>query len=338
MNHRHYFVLLTTLFICISSSAQMYVWKNGEIIFRIDNDTADSITFEKPYGTLEKYSFSVGDGKRVRFSRGNLQYCDMYYEWRFAENQYDIIGASNSNIGEMYDGWIDLFGWGTFGYCFTLSNGKEECHNVYETSTDYRDYLIKGDWRNGLAGENELADWGIANWKYIINGDDIEWRTLTSSEWRYLLTERADATHKFALATVNGQKGLIILADEWEHAPEGLSFYTSTSKGLTYQTGYYEDEGYIIDHFTDNTYTKEEWARMEKAGALFLPAAGQRRGTTVQNLNGSQTFGRYYSTTPTSDEREGNVYSLSFYMSGVTPTSEFSRIWGASVRLVHDIE
>lgn len=70
--------------------------------------------------------FSVSAGKQVYFSRGNLQYQAQFDNWRFAENQYDYVGNSragnvdyafdksdNARIARTYDGWIDLFGWGT---------------------------------------------------------------------------------------------------------------------------------------------------------------------------------------------------------------------------------
>ena len=60
--------------------------------------------------------FSVGNGKTVRFSQGNLQYQASTDTWRFAEHQYDCIGNTNSNISLFYQGWVDLFGYGTSGY------------------------------------------------------------------------------------------------------------------------------------------------------------------------------------------------------------------------------
>ena len=57
--------------------------------------------------------FSVGEGKQVYFSKGNLQYRATTGTWRFAEHQYDIVGKDNNKISETYDGWIDLFGWAT---------------------------------------------------------------------------------------------------------------------------------------------------------------------------------------------------------------------------------
>ncbi len=60
--------------------------------------------------------FSVSEGEQVRFSKGNLQYQASTKTWRFADQQYDVIGMDNEKISETYSGWIDLFGWGTSGY------------------------------------------------------------------------------------------------------------------------------------------------------------------------------------------------------------------------------
>ncbi len=55
--------------------------------------------------------FSVSDSTKVYFSQGNLQYQASTGTWKFADNQYDMIGDNNSNISSSYSGWIDLFGW-----------------------------------------------------------------------------------------------------------------------------------------------------------------------------------------------------------------------------------
>ncbi|MDO4462563.1 MAG: hypothetical protein Q4C30_08770 [Bacteroidia bacterium] len=339
MKYRHFFTLVAIALISIATSAQMYVWKDGEAILSMDNTLPDSITFQKPYGTLEQFTFSVASNRKVRFSKGNLQYNDYTQEWRFAEKQYNFIGADNANIAEWYNGWIDLFGWGTCGWSFDI-NGQQENHFTTETSTDYRDYIVGGHWSNGLVGDYKMADWGVSNSDYIINGDNLKWRTLTSEEWKYLLWSRPNADRLLALATVNGVPGLIILADDWKGIPAGLSFTPSVMNGVIRVEigtgGYYEDENYN-SHYGENVYTRSEWSKMEKAGALFLPAAGQRWGTDIRNIGWAER-GKYYSTTPCDEERDGNVFALTFFTSGITPTTETSRVWGASVRLVHDIE
>jgi glycosyltransferase involved in cell wall biosynthesis len=78
--------------------------------------------------------FSINEnGKKVIFSQGNLQYNPAENIWRFAEKQYDMIGADNANISPTYNGYIDLFGWGT-GNNPTLAS---EAAADYATFTDW---------------------------------------------------------------------------------------------------------------------------------------------------------------------------------------------------------
>lgn len=90
------------------------------------------------------YFFSVNDSLKIRFAPGNLQYNDYYFEWRFADKQYEIIGLENSKIEPFYDGWIDLFGWTTCGW----SSGFEPS----STSVDYNDNLVGDSWDNSFWG------------------------------------------------------------------------------------------------------------------------------------------------------------------------------------------
>ena len=104
-------------------------------------------------------AFSVSDGVQVHLSQGNLQYQARKRTWRFAENQYDIVGNDNSKISSSYSEWIDLFGWGT---------GK----NPTKTNTGYSDYSDFVDW-----GKNAISNGG--------NKAKL-WRTLTMDEWVYI--------------------------------------------------------------------------------------------------------------------------------------------------------
>ena len=140
--------------------------------------------------------FSVSATQLVRFSQGNLQYQASTDTWRFAEHQYDYVGNDNENIGPMYNGWIDLFGWGTG-------------NNPTNTSTYYPDYSTFVDW-----GINAISNGG---------GEPNTWRTLNRAEWLYLLNSRDNASAKKAVGRVEGIPGLILLPDTWT-APEGVSF------------------------------------------------------------------------------------------------------------------
>ena len=202
--------------------------------------------------------FSVADGKQIQFSEGNLQYHCKNQTWQFAAKQTDYIGEDNSDKSDTYDGWIDLFGWGTG------NNPNWRTQN----DSDYPAFV----------------DWGAKI------GEPDEWRTLTADEWKYLFISRANAATLFGLGTVDGVKGLIILPDNWT-LPGGASFTASTAQGLEISGNNYSNSN--NNNFEHNTYTLEQWSVMESAGAVFLPVAGRRAGQTAT----VSVYGYYWSST-----------------------------------------
>ena len=271
-------------------------------MFTACGDEPEVTKDENPNGTssngaLTKGAFTIAQGKQVYFSQGNLQYQASTNTWRFSENQWDIIGEANENISETYDGWIDLFGWGTSGY-----NGK----NPYMTSENNEDY---GDGENDIVGTN--YDWGVYN--KISNGGNKAgmWRTLTIEEWDYLIDRRPHCNNLYSLGCVDGINGLILLPDDWI-LPDGSSF---TPQGEKYKT---------------NDYTLKEWAKMEANGAVFLPAAGDRYGTDVDYVGSD---GDYWSSSADGDFAGG----LDFYDGSVYTSDGGDRDNGQSVRLVRGL-
>ena len=208
--------------------------------------------------------FSVSSTTKVTFSPGNLQYyCSTSApEWRFAEHQYDYVAFDGSAYAENSGKWIDLFAYGTSGY-----NNGQTCYQPYSISESASDY-----YQGALTGN---ADWGYNS---ISNGGNIEnqWRTLTREEWQYLFQGRNNSSEKYGHGIVNSIHGMIILPDEW-NLPDGLSFTPGNSAWA-------------------NTYTAEQWALMEAAGAVFLPASGSRAGNTLPTPD--QENGYYRSSTP----------------------------------------
>ncbi len=145
------------------------------------------------------------DGDQILFSKGNLQYQASTTTWRFATNQYDMIGADNANISDTYTGWIDLFGWGT-GNCPTKKSEKDEDYSTF-------------------------TDWGV---NAISNGGNEAnlWRTLTWKEWRYLIQTRTNAADLKGQASVADVHGYVLLPDSWT-LPAGLSFTASPNNWTT---------------------------------------------------------------------------------------------------------
>ena len=200
--------------------------------------------------------FSVSPNKKIRFSMGNLQFNAKKYEFRFADHQWDIIGEGNEKISPNYDGWIDMFGYGTSGYM--------GCQ-PYETS------------ENGEAYPNQHIadtknDWGVYN--PIVNGGNKAglWRTLTGDEWTFLMNKRLNYAKLRTEACVNGVNGVIFLPDNFYENRVPLSLVCTR---LTEED---KDKGY---DYKSNILNLDQWSILEKAGAVFLPSAGERRGGKV---------------------------------------------------------
>ena len=147
--------------------------------------------------------YSVGPATRVCFSNGNLQYQASTNTWRFAEHQCDYIGTNNTYVSPTYDGWIDLFGWGTGD-------------NPINTSENYEDYSNFTDW-----GTNPISNGGNVS---------FECRTLTKDEWNYIVNDRTTASGiRYAKAQVNGKNGMVLLPDNWNS-----NTYNLTKTNLEY--------------------------------------------------------------------------------------------------------
>lgn len=248
--------------------------------------------------------FSVSETEQIRFSQGNLQYQASTNTWRFAENQYDVIGTDNSNISDSYDGWIDLFGWATSGYSNSMP---------YQTSDDVSDY---GPEDESIGGTN--YDWGVFN-KILNGGNTIGlWRLLAKDEWEYILNKRDNASKLFGVGCVNGVNGLILLPDSCV-IPEGVTFRAAVASDLG-------AELYRIV----NDFDIAEWTLLEEAGAVFFPAAGARLGSRVMYTG---TAG-YYWTETTFEYDAKSIYCMGFDSSRAVWEGLSNRTNGRSVRLV----
>ena len=157
-----------------------------------------------------------------------------------------------------------------------------------------------------------FVDWGANK---IGNDAPNTWRTLTYDEWDYLRYNRTNANDLCGVAQVNG---LIFLPDNWT-CPAGVTFKSGfhSSYGTEYYAAY-------------QTFTADQWSKLEKSGAVFLPAAGYRYGSNVSIV---QCSGYYWSA----PESNGNrAYYLYFYSLEATMRN-YDRSIGISVRLVKDL-
>ena len=275
------------------------------------------------FGTI---SDGLGGCCKVRFSKGNLQYQASTNTWRFAEHQWDFIGysepdqygytygtvngSSNHLIGPNYDGWIDLFGWGTSG----KSHGAV-CYQPWSTSTKDLDYSAYGDIQDDLNYWEHQADWGV---NPISNGGNQPniWRTLSEREWNYLLRQRkTNSGIKFVKAFINDLDvtGTIILPDDWDNSIHPL----------------------IYEPFSNNNLSLDDWHLLEENGAVFLPLTGERHGTVT---SGCYNTSIYWTSSHVSWIGVNNDYCAFGiqFSDGIDYYYEMPKHTGLAVRLVQD--
>ena len=247
---------------------------------------------------------TIANNKYVSIAPGNLQYKASTDKWRFAEHQYDFLGANAGNTAPSASqtAWMDLFGWGTSGW----NNDERYAYQPYSTSEDYYDYGVKNPKTadETLTGEYANGDWGVYNSAQL----GLGWRTLTRDEWRYILyyrttqgtvnsTSNAIYTNAKILTDGSGTDGLtynicgvILFPDNFD----GSASYS----GVTWGT---------INTPSDwsTTCTTAGWEALESAGCIFLPAAGSRSGTTVTSAG---TWGIYWTSTASAVEYVDDLY------------------------------
>lgn len=257
--------------------------------------------------------FSVSDNAKVKFSPGNLQFQATTFTWRFAEHQYDFVGADvymldnggwirdlpignvyyntvkcdNRNISSTYPGWIDLFGWGT-GFNPTLTSKLDANYKTF-------------------------TDWGLNT----IGSDPVgKWRTLSVDEWKYILKGRSNAANLYAQATVNDVTGMLLFPDQWI-APSDI------------EISYGENASFV-----NNKFTLSQWEKLEKNGAIFLPAGGDRIETSIYFVG---EWGYYWASTEISYGETSSSPGSFVFRTTIFDVQGRSRYQGCNVRLVQDV-
>ena len=250
--------------------------------------------------------FSVSEGKKVQFAKGNLQYSGDIYEgtWSIAPQQYDVLGEKN--IEEGYESsWpaspTDLLCWSTVNNHYGVST-------YYNYDDEEAQPYFKGDFVDWGSNPALIADLGAG------------WSTLSKDEWNYLLNERENAAQLKSFATItidaeNKVKGLVLLPDEW-NAPDGVML--------------------------SGEMTAAQWTTIEQTGAVFLPVTGHlwvykdEKGNNQASVNGLDVIGNYWTSTP-SDEESGLLACALNFNTEVEPSAELERRLGCAIRLVKTI-
>ena len=281
-----------------TSSASIYVTATTSTSYYVKSLTDKTYLANNGYTLSWKMSqsgaFTVESGKQVHFAPGNLQLV-AENTWKFADNQWECFGNTQSNNHR------DLFGWGA-AYNPNNTGGNQD--------------FSWDEW-----GSNANVQAGIGT----------GWRTLSKNEWNYLLFTRVSGSTvfsttinnaRFAKATIrtdvgDGVKGLIVF-------PDGVTI--ESSEVATAGTVNGGEDGWVTQ------CTSAQWTALASKGCVFLPAAGCRYGTTVQDVG---VNGRYWSSS--AGASSDKAYYL-FFASHTVYVGENEIRCGKSVRLVRPVE
>ena len=194
------------------------------------------------------------------------------------------------------------------------------------TDTTYTGWIDLFGWGTGNNPTNvEDANSKFTDWGTNAIGMDAAntWRTLTIDEWLYLFQHT-----RWTLARVNGTLGFMLLPDSFE-TPVGLSVSILGDGNLTDASKNYSESDY-----STNIYNSDEFVLLESAGAIFLPAAGARYGTT---LSACGQKGVYWTATTGTSKAAARYMSFNSTKALVSVNSHAGRKYGYSVRLVRDL-
>ena len=302
---------------------------NDDYVYLSGNDVYSTATIDYREGTITgnaKGSINIGltneSNKYVALIPSVSTETTLIFEGATKEGTFTLPRGIQANRYYSNDGEaLEVIG--KDSYVFTVSSGYETKkvrfspgNLQYKTGTGWRfaehQYDVcqtsNGSWNT--SGWVDLFGWGTwsgtsehwdptntspySNYSWESNYDDVyfhgtltnhtatNWFTLSRDQWQYLI---GHSRHGLATITVgeNAIHGMVILPDN-----STLSINTTGSS------------------WSNNEYSESEWVtNMEAKGAVFLPAAGYREGTSV-NYNKNDSY--YWSCT---EQGGGSAWCLS---------------------------
>ena len=159
---------------------------------------------------------------------------------------------------------------------------------------------------------SSYASGGFVDWGTMYG--DGQWHCLSYNEWNYVRQRSSGSL--WGVATVNNVRGVVMAPDDFV-TPLDASFVSGCSNG-----------------WDTNTYTSAQWDVMEKAGAVFVPAAGHRDvfdGNIIKDVG----YEVWFVTTTPYTQVAGLSYNLNVKATGWGAAAN-RYYMGAPVRLVYD--
>ena len=187
----------------------------------------------------------------------------------FSVGQYEVAQFATGNLQYKKEGDEETWRFAKQQYQYIGDA------NINVGDKNYEGWIDMFGWSNGDANNfgvnpsnrnedytGEFQDWGTKM------GEG--WSTLSADQWKYLLNTRPNASSLKQIARVGSVVGIMLFPDNWNETPVVKAKNDS----------YFEVEIY--------NYDLDQWAQLENAGALFLPAAGRRTGGWGNKINYDQ--------------------------------------------------
>ena len=345
------------------------------------------VTFtQEPIMRAHLYTINA-EGDQIFFAPGNLQYQPSTKSWRFARRQWMIVGGhgtvsdvyydsidvdgnshtvrcNNSLVSKNYQGWIDLFAWGTSGckvdkkadkyarytqpydgYTGTMS----EEHNTYGFGPSFN---LDGIYPHFSIGSNSSKyDWGINGiycvYPYYLNETRIHHEGATNEPvyttsiaydstyyspnvWRTLT--QAEWAYVSQTRKVDGGKAawcrVNLCYDESDVAKTRYGVILMPDDFNRSDLGLTDDD---IRYGEESAFPLkyDVWHKLDSVGCVFLPAAGyyDTQNNHIESVN--ETC-KYWSCTAYSA-------SVAYLFNGVAVEGNGYRCYRYPVRLVQDV-
>jgi len=258
-------------------SITLYQETGGDIRIVYSGPVGPALQEDPASAALLPGVFIDSNGRKLRFSKGNLQAVlnnGVITKWQFAEHQWANVEGDISHLsGET--GVVDKFvfsttapnnRWGTHvdleTYIPGLYNNPdfEEYYKRYMNECQIGSYLPQ--WKNPDLIAEYGDGWALLDlYSVAMSFDHRE----NLPRGQYIDYYNARCTP----ASINGIAGLILFPDGYQQ-PEGIPM--EILKQIMYQSGgagvyqaYPE-----LSSVQANSYSLEQWEKMEKAGAVFL--------------------------------------------------------------------
>lgn len=278
----------------------------GNLLYRYTDGSAEGLSRVCADGTTQPGIFRFAEHQ---YSHGKINSLASNISCLDASGQTIVCDDTKRNM-ELYSGYAGYFStlpWGGSGY--GIYEPRDPTSQYYNPSwTGGSQYADRGFCiPTNIA--NTYYDWGVYN--PIENGGNEcgLWRGISAEELAYIITKRENASAKVAKATVKDDNeksvyGLIILPDDWT-LPADITFNSGWQNinEASYPVVKINQMANPAQYdYSYNSYTLEQWQKMEAAGAVFLPV------TSYDN----NYRGYYYTTNAQRDGYNTNGFILTF--------------------------